>query len=172
MFIIPGFLIALLTFPGVILHEWAHKIFCDWSGITVYKVVYFRIGNPAGYVTHQLPKQYNQIFWISVGPLVINSLVAILLGYFASQTNLGSPLYYLLYWLAISAGMHAFPSDLDASYIFNESKNLLKNGGSILHYLAYPFFWLIFIANKLRFFWFDLLYAFALVSLLGPSIFK
>ena len=170
MFIIPGWLISILTFPGVMIHEWAHKKYCDWTGVTVYQVVYFRIGNPAGYVTHEQPKKYNQVFWISTGPLIINSLLAIVISYFASQTQPESFLYYLLFWIAISSGMHAFPSDHDAEHIFNESKALLKNGGSILHYLAYPFYALIWLANKLRFLWFDLWYAIALISFGGLVI--
>lgn len=66
MLLIPGWLISLLTFPGVIIHEWAHKKFCEWLGILVHKVVYFRFGNPAGYVLHEPPKTYKQTFWISV----------------------------------------------------------------------------------------------------------
>jgi hypothetical protein len=28
MIFIPGFVISLITFPGVIAHEWAHLLFC------------------------------------------------------------------------------------------------------------------------------------------------
>ena len=73
--------------------------------------------------------------------------------------------HYLLAWLSISIGMHAFPSDQDAVNVLARSKNSLTDGGSFFHYLAYPFFWAIWLANKLRFFWFDLLYAFALFSI-------
>lgn len=168
---IPGWLISLITFPGVIIHEWAHKKFCNWTGVVVQKVVYFRFGNPAGYVIHERPQKYSQIFWISTGPLIINSLLTIILSYIASQIQPESFLYYLLLWIAISVGMHAFPSDQDASHIFNESKTLLKNGGSALHYFAYPFYALIWLANKLRFIWFDLWYAIALMSLGGFVLF-
>lgn len=170
MFIIPGWLIALLTFPGVVIHEWAHKKYCDWTGVRVIQVVYFRVGNPAGYVTHEQPRKYDQIFWISVGPLIINSLIAIILGYLGSQTQPESLLYYLIMWIAISTGMHAFPSDQDSQYFFNESKTILKNGGSFIHYLAYPLYGLIWVANKLRFLWFDFWYAIALVSFGGLVI--
>ena len=167
---IPGWFISIITFPGVIIHEWAHKKYCDWTDTKVHKAVYFRIGNPAGYVIHEKPKKYSQIFWISVGPLIINSLLAIVIGYFATQTQTESPLYYLLFWIAISSGMHAFPSDQDAKNIFDESKELIKEGGSTWHYLAYPFYVLIWIANKLSFLWFDLWYAIALVSFGGLAI--
>ena len=49
-------------------------------------------------------------------------------------------------------------------HIFDESRVLLKNGGSISHYLAYPLYGLIGLANALRYFWFDLWYSVALMS--------
>lgn len=170
MFFIPGQLISILTFPGVIVHEWAHKKYCDWTGVFVHKVVYFQTKNPAGYVLHSEPSNYEQTFWISVGPLIINSFLSIILGWLATQTEPESFLYYIILWVAISIGMHAFPSDQDASHFFTKSKHLLKNGGSFFHYLAYPFYGLIWLANKLRFIWFDLFYAIALVSFGGLSL--
>lgn len=61
--------------------------------------------------------------------------------------------------------MHSFPSDHDAKNILNKSKEL-KDKNKI-HYLAYPFFILIWLANKLSFFWFDAIYAIVLISLSG-----
>lgn len=55
MIIIPGWLITLVTSPGVILHEYAHKHVAMAVGLQLYEVVYFRIGNPAGYVLHEPP---------------------------------------------------------------------------------------------------------------------
>ncbi len=167
MIIIPGWLISILTFPGVIVHEWAHKKCCVWVGVPVYKVVYFRFGNPAGYVLHGETRTYKQTFWISVGPLILNSLSAIFLGFLLSGFGTEGFLYTFLLWVAISIGMHSFPSDGDMKNIFEASKNELKKGGSILHYLAFPFVGLIFLANKLRFIWFDLWYALTLVFIGG-----
>ena len=160
---IPWWLISTLTFPWVVVHEWAHKKYCDWTWVKVFDVVYFRIGNPAWYVTHEEPKEYNQTFRISIGPLIINSVVAIILSYLAVQTITDSFLYFLLLRLAISIGMHAFPSDHDASHILDRSKKSLRDWWSFLHVIAYPFYALIWVANKLRFFWFDLIYAYILV---------
>lgn len=47
MFFIPGQLIAALTFPGVIVHEMAHQLFCRLFRVAVLDVCYFRFG-PAG----------------------------------------------------------------------------------------------------------------------------
>lgn len=166
---IPGWLISILTFPGVIIHEWAHKKFCEWLGVPVYEVVYFRFGNPAGYVIHGETANYKQTFWVSVGPLVINSLFAVVFSLFASGAQTESVLWFVLMWIAISAGMNSFPSNQDMKHIFEASKKKLKGGGSPLHYLSFPFVGLIFLANLLSFIWFDLWYALGLITL-GNSL--
>ena len=160
---IPGFIISLITFPGVVIHELAHKKFCGWTGVRVEKVVYFRLGNPAGYVIHEEPKNYSQIFWVSVGPLIINSLVAIILVVPAVLFKNIQVLSAVLAWVAISAGMNSFPSNQDMKNVWQASKKAIKNGGNVLYYLAFPFVALIWIANLLKFFWFDLIYTVLLV---------
>lgn len=171
---LPGALISLLTFPGVIVHEWAHKKFCEWFDVKVIEVKYFKFNNilsfktgPAGYVIHEEPRNFKQTFWISVGPLVLNSLVCVLLGIFASTVDSKSGTYLLLLWLGLSVGAHSFPSDHDAKNILERSRHHLKNEGSTMHYLSYPFFTLIWLANKLSFFWFDFIYAILLLQLVG-----
>lgn len=151
MLIIPGIVISVLTFPGVVIHEWSHKKFCDWFGVPVRSVRYFRLGNPAGYVIHAVPANFIQTFWISIGPLVINSLFAVVFGFLASRTGRESLSWYLLLWLGFSAGMQAFPSDTDM-----KSNHFL---------LAWPFIVLVWLANKLKFFWFDFFFAVLLVGL-------
>ena len=61
--------------------------------------------------------------------------------------------------------MHAFPSNHDMKYILEASRTELRRGGSILYYLAFPFVGLVWLANKLRFIWFDFWYALFLVFL-------
>ena len=163
---IPGWLISLLTFHGVILHEWAHKVFCDYFHIPVLEVRYFQVGKAeAGYVKHGEVKLFWHTFWISTGPLIINSLAAMLLAATTTQAKDDSILEYVLGWLSVSASMHAFPSNVDAEHVLDASKAARANGGSVLHFLSYPFVWLIGIANALRFFWFDAMYAFMLFQL-------
>ena len=53
MFIVPGLIISILTFPGVIVHELAHQICCKICGVAVYQVKYFQFQNPCGYVIHE-----------------------------------------------------------------------------------------------------------------------
>ena len=58
MFFLPGFLISILTFPGVIVHEAAHAFFCRKFEAPILEVKYFRFGNPAGYVIHGDPENF------------------------------------------------------------------------------------------------------------------
>src|SRR5215470_6070428 len=75
MFFIPGFVIALVTFAGVTVHEAAHRFLCDLAGVPVYKVCYFRIGSPSGYVIHGPTNSLGASFLITVGPLTVNTLL-------------------------------------------------------------------------------------------------
>ena len=149
---IPGWLISVLTFPGIILHELAHKKFCDLFDVKVLKVQYFTIGG-GGYVIHERTENYKAIFWISIGPLIINSLACLLFGMITALFYESAGLFFYLFgWLSISFGAHSFPSNQDMKNVLSESRRELKSGGHFLHYLSYPFVALIYIANLLRFF--------------------
>src|SRR5438128_12535555 len=75
MFFIPGIIITLVTFPGVIVHELAHQLFCRLYKIPVFKVVYFQATNPAGYVIHDAPANKFQSVMISIGPFFLNTIL-------------------------------------------------------------------------------------------------
>ncbi len=154
--IIPGWIVSLLTFPGVIVHELAHKIGCKLAGLKVEKVCYFRFGNPAGYVIHEAPKNYNQALLASAFPLLLNTVATALAAAIAilfTRTTVGTAFSYL----AIAFGMHAFPSDHDADGIWTHAKRVWKT--NFFAVLGFPIVVLIKIANLLRFLWFDLIYA-------------
>ena len=123
--IIPGELIALLTFPGVIIHEAAHMLFCKWGRVAVLDVCFFRFGNPAGYVIHEEPRNFHTAFLISVGPFIVNSLLCILLCFPAFVPvrifDRADPISYFLLWLGLSIGMHAFPSTQDAKVLWQQA---------------------------------------------------
>jgi len=65
----------MVTFPGVIVHELAHQFFCRLFKVPVFKVCYFRIGNPSGYVIHEPPSSAWTSLLIGIGPLFVNSVV-------------------------------------------------------------------------------------------------
>ena len=75
MFFIPGILIAIVTFPGVIVHELAHQIFCNIRRVPIYEVKYFQFKSPCGYVIHEKSDNVFTNFIISVGPFFVNTLL-------------------------------------------------------------------------------------------------
>ncbi len=165
MIIIPGFLIALVTFPGVIVHEAAHLFFCKLRRVAVFDVCYFRIGNPSGYVIHEAPDSFTSSFLISVGPFIINSVLCVLFCFPAlvpvRMFQQEDPLCYFLIWLGISIGMHAFPSTQDASVLWRQAKKSAANFNP-LAVLSFPLVILIYIANIGRVLWADTLYGIAI----------
>jgi hypothetical protein len=172
--IIPGILISVLTFPGVIVHEAAHQLFCRLFRIPVYKVKYFRFGNPAGYVLHERTDNPKANFFICIGPFLINTLLGAAVAFPSAIKFWGlgggnlaalSPLDLLNLWLGISILMHAFPSTGDAkslyaSVIRNPNVNILAKA------LVLPVVGLIYLGAFGSIVWLDLGYAIGMSYLL------
>ena len=137
-----------LTFPGVIVHEWAHKIFCQLSGLKVMKTVYFRFGNPSGYVMHEAPRNYLESFFVSVGPIIFNSIVSVALAYSISFLHHGSYARIIFLWLAFSVAAHAFPSEEDLKGASHDGLNNLKKGDSLLPLLGFPLIGVMWLAGR------------------------
>jgi hypothetical protein len=159
---IPGFLITLATFPGVIVHELAHQLFCRLFKVPVFKVVYFKTGNPAGYVLHEPVSNKWQSMMISVGPFVVNSLI---IGFQSAlpvfKFDNGNFADYILIYLGVSIAMHAFPSTGDAKCIWNDLKD--PDTSLLVKIVGYPIVGLIYLGSIGSFFWLDLAYGIALV---------
>lgn len=175
--LIPAQLISIITFPGVIVHELAHQLFCRWCRIPVYEVKYFRIGNPCGYVVHEPVKSPLKNFLTAMGPFLINTLLGILITLPASVSlfmfrSLGGNniLNLVLGWLGISILMHAFPSTGDAKAMV---QSILKNPevNILAKILTAPFIGLIYIGAFGSIFWLDLIYAIAVAAFL-PKLFS
>ena len=165
MFFIPGEIIAILTFPGIIVHEMAHLLFCRLRKVAVFDAVYFRVGNPAGYVIHERTDNFTSTFLVSMGPFFINTVLCLLIclpAYMPMKFfNLDHPLSYLLMWLGISIGMHAIPSSQDADNVYEQAKEKIKTG-NILAIVSFPIVGLVYVFNALRIIWSDAIYAFAI----------
>lgn len=118
MIIIPGQLIALLTFPGVIVHELAHLIFCKLFNVKVTEVCFFRVDKIPGYVVHETCTNPWKILGISIGPLIVNTVVGGIIGLSAAipAYEFGDFRFIdaIVIWLGISIAMHSFPSQTDA----------------------------------------------------------
>jgi hypothetical protein len=170
MFFIPGPLIALLTFPGVIVHEAAHLFFCKLFKLQVYDVCFFRFGNPAGYVLHEKTENFTAIFFVSMGPFVGNTLLCVLFCSAAFlpvwELKVTDPFAYFFYWLGLSIGMHAFPSTSDLSNLWEIAPGRAKQG-NVLAIVSLPLVAILYVLNLARVVWADLGYGLA-VGILGP----
>lgn len=175
---------AALLMPGIILHEFAHQLFCHLSGVRVHQVVYFRFGNPAGFVVHSTPRLLRQHCAIVFGPFIVNSLLAIacfvvsqrqwaylsaLWGNIqtgdATQVATGREgllpaigLFVLVVWLGWVVALEAIPSRADMRSLWEVTNRHLKSG-NWLAIFSYPLVVVLYIANALRFFWLDWVYA-------------
>ena len=162
MFLIPGVLFALLTFPGVICHRIARRFFCNLAGIRVYKVSYFLVPKGEPPVTHGPIDTFESAFLITIGPVILNSALCSLISFsavipvFVLQVEKTTFLSGLLIWLGISMGMNAFPtkSDMDD---FNAV--VMKMPPGPLNFFGKWCAGMISVVGVLKIFWFDAIYA-------------
>jgi hypothetical protein len=119
--------LAYLTFPGVIVHEFAHAWACARLGIRVEEVCYLRFGNPMGYVRHERPSSTLRYIMAAVAPFFVATLMAVLFSLCACLLA-GSRLppetrdtvTLLAAWLSFSIALHAFPSPGDADALWQD----------------------------------------------------
>jgi hypothetical protein len=165
MFFIPGEVISVLTFPGIIVHEFAHMLFCRLRNVAVFDAVYFQVGNPAGYVLHEKTDNFYTTFLVSMGPFFVNTTLCLLICLPAYMPvkffDIGHVYSYFLIWLGVSIGMHAIPSNQDATNVFEQAK-IHAAKYNPLALLSFPIVGLIYVFNVLRMFWADLIYGVAI----------
>lgn len=169
---IPGSVVAALTFPGVVIHELAHQLFCRYFKIPVYEVCYFRFGNPSGYVIHGQTDNWVHQVLIGLGPFFLNSILGALLAFPSALrvfefNGAANNLDGILIWLGISIAMHAIPSTGDAKSMWaavsgNRASTLAKVGVA-------PLVGVIFVLAIGSVIWLDVLYGLA-VSLALPKL--
>jgi len=137
----------LLTAPGVVMHELSHAFFCLTAGVKIHRVKLFQFGKIAGYVEHEEPTKFYQGFLISLGPLILNSLFALLaFSQWRAPDRHWQPWVWL--WLGIGVALHAIPSNEDANCMLHlANKRFWKNP---LVMIGYPFVLILFILNLFK----------------------
>ena len=175
MYFIPGFIIAILTFPGVIVHELAHQLFCRINNVAVIDVCYFRVGNPCGYVTHEYPKSPYKSILIGIGPFFVNTILGAVIAFPAAIPIMhfyakGSFLDYVLLWLGGSIAMHSFPSTGDAKSMWSVIK--AKDTKIFAKIIGAPIVLLIYIGAIGSYVWLDLIYGMAVATFLPILLMK
>lgn len=172
MFLVPGNIVAAMTFPGVVIHELAHQLFCRYFKIPVYQVCYFRVGNPAGYVIHGPTGNWVHSFFVGAGPFFLNSLLGAILAFPSALrvfefTGAASMFDGVLIWLGVSIAMHAIPSTGDAKSMWQAVSG--EKASVFAKLLVAPVVGLIFLLALGSVVWLDLLYGVG-VSLAMPKI--
>jgi hypothetical protein len=172
---IPSIVISVLTFPGVIVHEAAHLLFCRMAGIAVFDVRFFRFANPAGYVLHENTLDFKKAFLITMAPFFVNSAFCAL---FCSAAflpvwkfQLDDPLGYFFYWLGLSIGMHAFPSTQDLKGLWRLMPAEARKS-NVLAIAGYPLVALVYVLNLVKFLWADLAYGIGIGILVPLAVFR
>ncbi|NML19683.1 DUF3267 domain-containing protein [Pseudoflavitalea sp. G-6-1-2] len=162
--LIPGIAVSIATFPGVIVHELAHQLFCRWFKVPVFQVVYFQVGNPSGFVLHETPPRKWQSIIISAGPFLINTILGALIALPAAlpvfTLDNANWVHYLLMYLGVSIAMHAFPSTGDAKNILKSLRE--KETSPLTKLIGFPVVGLIWLGAIGSMFWLDLLYGVAI----------
>jgi hypothetical protein len=166
---IPGFLISMATFPGVIVHELAHVAFCKFTDTRVLKVCLFRLGNPAGYVIHEQPSTVWRHILIGIGPFFVNTLLGFMIGIVAIPMHMDlrhpTPAQFLLLWLGVSIAMHSFPSIGDARSIWHAVWS--KGAPMSARLVGSPLVVVIFAGAIGSIFWLDALYGIGVLGAAG-----
>ena len=168
---IPGQIISLATFPGVVIHELSHLICCRIFGAEVKDVCYFRLGNPSGYVIHATCKNWLHTVAIAAGPFLFNSLLCIFLAFPVSLSgNLeeNSLIKIFILWLSISIGMHSIPSKGDAKSMWQAVSG--KRGSIAAKLLVAPIVGFIYLMSLGSFIWLDLIYALILAAYIPSKL--
>lgn len=173
---IPGFVISILTFPGVIVHEFAHLLFCRIFKVAVFDVCFFQFANPAGYVLHETPRKVWHHVMIGVGPFftntIIGTLIAIPAVYAFRESSDPSLVYYLLFYFGVSIAMHSFPSTGDANSIWNAVYDNSENASAGIKIIAAPILILIYLGAFGSILWLDLLYGVGVTRFFANMLLK
>ncbi|MFA5154938.1 MAG: metalloprotease family protein [Patescibacteria group bacterium] len=150
-----SYLYFILMAPGIIVHELAHAFFCWLFKVKIYSINLLRFDRVAGYVTHEEPRGFFASFFVSFGPLIINSALAVWL--FAKVNWASHDWRILLYlWLAIALGLQAIPSTGDAKALWQSANHKLLRNPLVI--LFYPLVLLLYILNFLKRLYIDFIF--------------
>jgi len=135
-------------------HELGHLVLCWLSGVPVRRVVLFRVGSPAGFVTHAAPRLLRQHLAISVGPLAVSSVVAVTLFLLVARLIATRPGHWwpaaaLGLWPALSIALEAWPSAADAGALRRSAGAQLRQL-NVAALMALPLCWLLLVVSASR----------------------
>lgn len=154
-----------LTFPGVIIHKLFYQLFCRILSIPVLEVVYFRQGDPPGYVLHETVQGRWKTIIICLGPFLASTILGVVIALPAvtsifSYGNAGMEDWFKLY-LGVSMAVHAFPSTGNVNAILKLMRE--ENTPFRVKLAGYPVAVLMYPGSEANFFWHRMVYGTSLV---------
>ncbi len=163
-------IVSYLTFPGIVVHEFAHAWACKRLGIRVHHVCYLRLGDPMGYVLHEAPAYAFQHIMVAVAPFFVSTLLALFFslgGCFLARSPFFAETRDVLaltgLWLGFSCALHAFPSSGDGDSLWLDVRSPDVNLLSKL--LLVPVVGMIRLGQMGTRLWLDALFALCVVAL-------
>ncbi len=165
MGIIIGYLIRLLTFPGVILNTYILKLTCHFLEIKIEHLNYFsfdfEVKNAP--VIFETPTNYIKSFGLAILPFLAMSSIASIFFYICIYSI--PSIHILFFWLGISIAAHSFPDTIIGKTLWTNSILEIKEGNFIA-LLGIPLVVIIYIAQFLHILWLDIIYGFILYMLI------
>ena len=166
--LITGLIVAIFTFPGIILRLIVSRLLCRYLDIPFFKVTYFEPNRPIGTSVFEPPRSPWTAIVLIFGPALANTLLGFLIGapavfafFTYDETPLLSLLDIFLVWLGVSLAVHSFPTFEHAKAIENTLQDSRNPGwvqwmGQFLSVFAYA-------GAVGSMFWLDVIYALVLV---------
>lgn len=110
-----------------------------------------------------------------MAPFFVNSALCVLFCSAAFlpvwEFRIADPVAYFFYWLGLSIGMHAFPSNQDLKSMWKLMPAEASKSG-ILAIVSYPIVAMVYVLNLAKFIWADLAYGIAIGILVPLAIFR
>ena len=164
------YILSYVTFPGVIVHEFAHAWACRRMGIRIHKVCYLRFGNPLGYVLHDAPVYAIQHILVAVAPFFVSTALAIavsltscVIARYSYYSELRDTLVLTAVWCSFSFALHAFPSSGDGDALWEDVRS--HDISLFAKLLLIPAVGVIRLSQMGSRLWLDAMFAVAIVAL-------
>ncbi len=131
-----GDMFALFTFPGVIFHEFSHKLILDFLNVPVFGVKYYVPFTSTAFVISKTERSRVKSLLICFAPFIFGTFTCAILTIpsmiqWQLAGNSASFPHIAVFYIGIAIGVNAFPSIEDyniftESYYNNKSKNIFS----------------------------------------------
>jgi hypothetical protein len=165
---ITGLIVAILTFPGVIVRQMAKQFLCYYFAIPVFSVRYFQPWPPVGVLQHEPPSSPLTGIMLIIGQAGINTLLGILIGgpavfsFFATDDPIWLKFLELFFiWLGVSLAVHSFPTFKDAEGVKNSM--MADRNPTWIRALGAPLVAVMYLGAVGSIIWLDVIYALLVV---------